>query len=142
MIFLAFIRFPEGKKVFTKDGEHIGFVEKVYISEFGVHTAVIKTVFPEYPQFEVLMTQLKPQIMKIGNTEEEVYILKNVPMKIVMIIEEKKEEELRKQQEAQQEMQKLEETETGEERKESEEEKQETILAIAKEKEADTSQNA
>lgn len=86
VIFLAFIPFPEGKKVYTKDGVFIGTIKRVYISEFGVHTAVISTNYPEFPEFEVLMTQLKPSYREEQGKREEIYILKDVPIKLQMII--------------------------------------------------------
>ena len=58
---------PEGKRVYTKDGILIGEIVRAYISEFGVHVAKIKTVFEEFTEFEVIMTQLKPtRIMREG----------------------------------------------------------------------------
>jgi len=89
---LSIIRFPEGKKVLTQDGKCIGQIERVYISEFGTYNVVIKTNYPEYPRFEVLMTQLKPEIKKMGSVQEEVYILKKVPIKLQMVMERKKAE--------------------------------------------------
>lgn len=92
MFDLSIIRFPEGKKVLTQDGKCIGQIERVYISEFGTHTVVIKTNYAEYPRFEVLMTQLKPEIKKMGGVQEEVYILKKIPIKLQMVMERKKAE--------------------------------------------------
>ena len=84
------ISFAEGKKVFTPEGDFVGTIKKVYISDFGVHTAVIETIFPEFPQFEVLMSQLKPEKKVVSGAEEQVYVLKYVPIKLKMILEEKK----------------------------------------------------
>ena len=92
MLDLSIIRFPEGKKVLTQDGRCVGQIERVYISEFGTHTAIIKTNYPEYPRFEVLMTQLKSEVKKVGSVQEEVYILKKVPIKLQMVMERKKAE--------------------------------------------------
>jgi len=89
---LSIIRFPEGKKVLTRDGLCIGEIERVYVSEFGTHTAVIKTRYSEFPRFEVLITQLKPEIRQVGGSQEEVYILKNIPIKLQMVMERKKAE--------------------------------------------------
>ncbi len=117
---MSFIRFPEGKKVFTKDGEHVGYIERVYISEFGVHTAVIKTIFSEFPQFEILMTQLRPEIKNIEGRQEEVYVLKSMPIKLQMLLEERKAEKAAA------------ETPTGPEatKEKGEEEREPTILQI------------
>ncbi|GEM_PF-229994 len=80
---------PEGKRVYTKDGILIGEIVRAYISEFGVHVAKIKTVFEEFPEFEVIMTQLKPtRIMREGK-QEEAFVLKEIPIKLKMIIDEK-----------------------------------------------------
>ncbi len=80
---------PEGKRVYTKDGILIGEIVRAYISEFGVHVAKIKTVFEEFPEFEVIMTQLKPtRIMREGK-QEEAFILREIPIKLQMIIDEK-----------------------------------------------------
>ena len=81
---------PEGKKVFTPEGDFVGTIKRVYINEFGVHTAVIETIYPEFPQFEVFMSQLKPEKKKLEEGEEDVYILKYVPIKLKLILEEKK----------------------------------------------------
>jgi len=86
---LSLIPMPEGKKVYTKDGVLIGEIVQAYISEFGVHVAKIKTVFKEFPEFEVVMTQLKPTRIALGGKQEEAYILKEIPIKLQMIIDEK-----------------------------------------------------
>lgn len=89
MSYLSFIPTTVGKKVYSSDGVLLGEVTRVYMSEFGVHMAEIKTAFEEFPKLEVVVTQLRPTKVKLGAVEEDAYVLRELPIKLQMLIIEK-----------------------------------------------------
>lgn len=83
---LSLIPTTVGKKVYSTDGTFLGEVVRVYMSEFGVHMAEIKTTFEEFPKFEVVVTQLRPAKIRTGGTEEDAFILREIPIKLQMLL--------------------------------------------------------
>jgi len=96
-----------GKKVYLESGDYVGVIENIFVDELGYTIAVIKTNFNEMPEVRVNVITLK----KIRKMNEERYVLKSPPLKLIELIKEKKREEEIRRLEQQLELQKTEEQE-------------------------------
>lgn len=80
---------PTGKKVYLETGDFVGIVDRIFVDELGYTIAVIKTELTEMPEVRVNIIALK----KIKKDDEDCYVIKSPPLKLVEIIKEKKREE-------------------------------------------------
>ena len=96
-----------GKKVYLESGDYVGVIENIFVDELGYTIAVIKTNFNEMPEVRVNVITLK----KIRKMNEERYVLKSPPLKLIELIKEKKREEEIRRLEQQLELQKTDEQE-------------------------------
>ncbi len=78
-----------GKKVYLETGDFVGVINEIFVDELGYTVAIIKTEYSEMPEIRVNVITLR----KIKRDEEECYIMKSPPLKLVEVIKEKKREE-------------------------------------------------
>jgi len=81
-----------GRKVFSKEGDFIGVIKDVFVDETGHQEAVIETEYSDPSEIRVSITSL----MRKEEEGEISYILKVVPVKLKLAIEEKKRQEMLK----------------------------------------------
>lgn len=102
-----------GKKVYLESGDYVGVIKNIFVDELGYTIAIIKTELDAMPEVRVNVITLK----KIRKHDEDSYVLKSPPLKLVELIKEKKREAEIRSIEQQLELQKIKEHREGEKEK-------------------------